>query len=96
VVEAHDGREGVAQARLHVPDVILMDIALPGMDGIAALAEIRRDETLRGIPVFAVTASAMTGDREKILAHGFDGYISKPIEHDLLMKTLREALGEQA
>ena len=96
VVEARDGREGVAQARLHVPDIILMDIALPVMDGISALAEIRRDETLCGIPIFAVTASAMTGDREKILAHGFDGYISKPLEHDLLMETLREALREQA
>jgi signal transduction histidine kinase/CheY-like chemotaxis protein/CHASE3 domain sensor protein len=96
VVEAHDGREGVERARYHNPDVILMDIALPGVDGIAALAEIRRDETLRDTPVFAVTASAMTGDREKILAHGFDGYISKPVQYGLLMGTLRMALGEQA
>jgi signal transduction histidine kinase/CheY-like chemotaxis protein/CHASE3 domain sensor protein len=89
VVEARDGREGLALARRHAPDIILMDIALPELDGIAALAEIRRDETLRDIVVFAVTASAMTGDREKILAHGFDGYISKPIEHGRLMETLR-------
>ena len=94
VVEASDGRGGVEQARSHGPDLILMDIALPDVDGMAALAELRRDETLRDIAVFAVTASAMTGDREKILAHGFDGYISKPIEHDLLTETLREALGE--
>jgi signal transduction histidine kinase/CheY-like chemotaxis protein/CHASE3 domain sensor protein len=92
VIEARDGREGIEQARCHGPDVILMDIALPEIDGIAALAEIRRDEALRDIPVFAVTASAMTGDREKILAHGFDGYISKPIEHALLMEALRGAL----
>jgi signal transduction histidine kinase/DNA-binding response OmpR family regulator/CHASE3 domain sensor protein len=89
VVEARDGREGLALARRHAPDIILMDIALPELDGIAALAEIRREETLRDIIVFAVTASAMTGDREKILAHGFDGYISKPIEHGRLMETLR-------
>jgi CheY-like chemotaxis protein len=92
VVEARDGREGVAQARRHGPDIILMDIALPEVDGIAALAEIRRDEALQDIPVFAVTASAMTGDREKILAHGFDGYISKPIDHEVLMKAVRGAL----
>ena len=95
VVEAHDGREGVEQARHHGPDVILMDIALPEVDGIAALAEIRRDEALRDIPVFAVTASAMTGDREKILAHGFDGYISKPIEYEVLMRAVRGALDTQ-
>jgi CheY-like chemotaxis protein len=94
VVEARDGREGLALARRHAPDIILMDIALPELDGIAALAEIRRDETLRDITVFAVTASAMTGDREKILAYGFDGYISKPIEHELLMETLRGAFEE--
>ena len=91
VVEASDGRAGIEQARRHVPDLILMDIALPDVDGIAALVEIRKDEPLRDIAVFAVTASAMTGDREKILAHG---YISKPIEHDLLTETLREALRE--
>jgi CheY-like chemotaxis protein len=95
VVEAHDGREGVEQARHHGPDIILMDIALPEVDGIAALAEIRRDEALRDIPVFAVTASAMTGDREKILAHGFDGYISKPIEYEVLMRAVRGALDTQ-
>ena len=94
VVEASDGRAGVEQARSHGPDLILMDIALPEVDGIASLAELRRDEALRDIAVFAVTASAMTGDREKVLSHGFDGYISKPIEHDLLAETLREALRE--
>lgn len=70
----------------------LMDIALPELDGIATLAEIRRDETLRHIAVFVVTASAMSGDREKILRCGFDGYIPKPIEHELLLETLRGAM----
>ena len=74
------------------PDLILMDIAMPVMDGVQALAEIRADEALRHIPVIAVTASAMKGDRETILAHGFDGYISKPIDAELLKKTLHEAL----
>jgi CheY-like chemotaxis protein len=92
VIEAQDGRAGVEQARTHQPDLILMDIALPVLDGIKALQEIRQDEILRHIPVIAVTASAMKGDRGTILAHGFDGYISKPIDAELLKKTLREAL----
>jgi signal transduction histidine kinase/DNA-binding response OmpR family regulator len=93
VIEATDGQAGVEQARHHRPDLILMDIGLPVMDGVQALQEIRKDETLRHIPVIAVTATAMKGERETILAHGFDGYISKPIDAELLKKTLREALG---
>jgi signal transduction histidine kinase/CheY-like chemotaxis protein/HAMP domain-containing protein len=92
VIEAQDGRAGVEQARRHQPDIILMDIAMPVLDGIKALREIRKDDHLRHIPVIAVTASAMKGDRGTILAHGFDGYISKPIDAELLKKTLREAL----
>jgi signal transduction histidine kinase/DNA-binding response OmpR family regulator len=92
VVEARDGKAGVEQARTHRPDIILMDIALPVMDGIQALKAIRADEALSHIPVIAATASAMKGDRETILAHGFDGYISKPIDEELLKKILHEAL----
>ena len=94
VVEARDGQQGVEQARRHLPDVILMDIAMPVLDGIQALAALRQEEALRDIPVFATTASAMTGDRASILAHGFDRYISKPIDYDLLMDALRQALGD--
>jgi signal transduction histidine kinase/DNA-binding response OmpR family regulator len=92
LVEATDGQAGVEQARAHQPDLILMDIALPVMDGFAALAALREDEALRQIPVIAVTASAMRGNREEILAHGFDGYISKPVEHEALFKLLGEFL----
>ncbi len=92
VIEAEDGQTAIRQTQLHRPDLILMDIAMPVMDGIAALREIRKDEALRHIPVIAVTASAMVGDRETILAHGFDGYLSKPIDAELLKKTLHEAL----
>jgi CheY-like chemotaxis protein len=67
---------------------------MPKLDGIQALAALRQDEALRDIPVIAVTASAMTGNRESILAHGFDGYLSKPIEHESLMKILRDWLDE--
>jgi len=92
VVEAVDGRTGVKQARVYLPDLILMDISLPVTDGFTALAEIRADEGLCPIPVIALTARAMTGDREEILARGFDGYLSKPIDVDLFHQTIREAL----
>ncbi|MEI6492749.1 MAG: response regulator, partial [Verrucomicrobiota bacterium] len=94
IVEAGDGRAGIELARTHLPDIVLTDIALPGLDGIQALREIRDDEALRHIPVIAVTASAMRGDREEILAHGFDGYLSKPLDHDALINLLREFLDE--
>jgi CheY-like chemotaxis protein len=92
VIEATDGQAGVAQARAHHPDLILMDISMPVLNGIQALAAIRDDDTLRHTPVIALTASAMMGDRETILAHGFDGYLAKPIEAELLVKTVREIL----
>ncbi|MBI5589977.1 MAG: response regulator [Deltaproteobacteria bacterium] len=92
VIEAENGRAGLEQARRQLPDIILMDIAMPVMDGVQAIEEIRKDDTLRDIPVIAVTSSAMTGDRETILAHGFDAYISKPIDEVLLQKTLHKVL----
>ena len=92
IIEAQDGETALKLAKKHCPDIILSDIALSGMDGIAVLAAIRKDDNLRATPVIAVTASAMKGDREAILAHGFDGYISKPIDAELLIKTLREVL----
>lgn len=92
VVEAVDGRTGIEQARAHLPDLILMDISLPVTDGFAALEEIRADATLCPTPVIALTARAMTGDREEILSRGFDGYLSKPIDVDLFHQTIREAL----
>ena len=92
LIEAMDGREGIEQARQHVPDLILSDLSMPVMDGFALLAAIRADEALCDIPVVAVTASAMKGSREEILARGFDGYLSKPVDEELLQKTVREAL----
>jgi len=92
IIEAIDGRGGIEQAKKHRPALILLDISLPVMDGFQVLKELRSEEALRHIPVIALTARAMTGDREGILACGFDGYVSKPIDDKLLEKTIRGLL----
>ena len=79
-------------ARKHEPYLILMDIALPQMDGIEAFRAIREDAKLQHIPVIALTASAMTHDREIILGYGFDAYIAKPIEQKSFFKAINEVL----
>ena len=95
-IEAASGEEGVRLAKARIPDLVLMDIQLPGMDGIAALGELRADVTTRAIPVIAVTASAMTHDRKKIMAAGFDGYQSKPIKVKEFIDAVREMLDQRA
>ncbi|MEI6060611.1 MAG: response regulator, partial [Bacteroidota bacterium] len=92
VIEALDGNTGVALARKHKPNLILMDIALPGIDGIEAFKAIRGNGELQHIPIVALTASAMTSDRETILSYGFDAYIAKPIEQKQFFKTINEVL----
>jgi CheY-like chemotaxis protein len=67
-----------------------MDVQLPGMDGIEALARLREDERTASIPVLALTAQAMSGDRERFLAAGFDGYLSKPVDIAELIRAVRE------
>jgi two-component system cell cycle response regulator DivK len=76
---ASSAEEGVANAVADPPDLILMDIQLPGMDGYAALGELRADDRTAGVPVVALTALAMRADRERIVEAGFDGYLQKPI-----------------
>jgi signal transduction histidine kinase/CheY-like chemotaxis protein/HAMP domain-containing protein len=93
VIQAVDGNSCLEMAKQHLPNLILMDIALPGMDGIEAFKAMRNDGRLQHIPVIALTASAMTNDRETILAYGFDAYIAKPIDVDLFFKTIDEVLG---
>lgn len=80
VVEAVDGPSGLEMAQDLVPPLVLLDIGLPGMDGIEVVTHIKSDEKLREIPVIALTASAMRGDREKFLEAGCDDYLSKPID----------------
>jgi CheY-like chemotaxis protein len=80
VIEARDGVTGLARAVADRPDLIVCDIQLPGLDGYEIARRLRGDADLDLIPLVAVTALAMVGDREKALASGFDGYIAKPIE----------------
>lgn len=82
-LEADTATAGIALAEQHAPDLILMDIQLPDIDGVAALGRLRESVATRSIPVVALTAFAMAADRERLLAAGFDGYLAKPIDiHD--------------
>ena len=91
-VEAETAEEGIRLAQESRPALILMDIQLPGMNGIEALGRLRADPRTKKIPVIAVTASAMTHDRQKIMAAGFDGYQSKPINVKEFVAAVREML----
>jgi two-component system, cell cycle response regulator DivK len=81
VLVAESAEAGIVLARERLPDLVLMDLGLPGMDGWQALTAIRADDRSAGLRVVAFTAHAMVGDRERALAWGFDGYLSKPIEY---------------
>ena len=91
-IESETGEEGVELARSRQPALVLMDIQLPGIDGITALGQLRADAATRAIPVIAVTASAMTHDRQKIMAAGFDGYQTKPIKVKEFLGAVRAML----
>ena len=78
-LEATTGGEAVALAAEHSPDLVLMDIQLPDIDGVEALGRLRADGRMASVPVLALTAQAMEGDRERFLAAGFDSYLSKPV-----------------
>ncbi len=95
IAEATNATEGINKARNLSPDLILLDISLPGMDGYAVFDIIRKDELLRQIPLVALTARAMKGDREELLSYGFDGYISKPIDSKLMEETINLLLDEK-
>jgi two-component system, cell cycle response regulator DivK len=82
VAEYETGFEAFQGFRNTVPDLILLDISLPGMDGVEVLSQLRNDQRLKHIPVIALTAHAVSGDREQYLAAGFDDYIAKPIVDD--------------
>ena len=79
VIEASDGMEALKYAREEHPDLIILDLHMPGLDGFGVIQELRRDETFASTPIMALTASAMQGDRERAMSVGFTGYITKPI-----------------
>ena len=93
VIEAETGEDGVRLAKTRLPRLILMDIQLPGIDGIEALRRLRADETTRDIPIVAVTASALDRDRQKIMAAGFDGYQAKPLNIKAFMAAVEAVFG---
>ena len=92
VIEAVDGQEGVSMAANEKPDLILMDLSLPVMDGWEATRTLKADDDLRSIPVIALTAHAMKGDQEKALAAGCDDYLVKPLDEDALLSKIEQHL----
>jgi CheY-like chemotaxis protein len=93
VVIAVDGAEGIDKARSEMPDLILMDMSLPVMDGWEATRLLKGDQAMRAIPVVALTAHAMSTDREKALEAGCDAYETKPVELPKLLGTIEKLLG---
>ena len=88
VLEAEDAETGIEIARKWMPDLILMDIQLPGMDGLTATRVLKSDDNLKSIPIVAVTSYAMSGDEDKAIAAGCVGYITKPIETREFIKSI--------
>jgi two-component system cell cycle response regulator DivK len=86
ISEAADGQEAVEMALANVPDLVLLDIQMPRLDGYGAVREMRRDERLKSLPIVALTASAMHSDRDLVFEAGFSGYITKPVS----LRVLRE------
>jgi two-component system, cell cycle response regulator DivK len=93
VLEAVNGQEGLDMAREHLPELIFMDIQMPVMSGLAAGEALKADERTRNIKTVALTSFAMKGDRERILASGFDEYMSKPLDTRRLPQLVLEMLG---
>ncbi len=92
IIEAGSGTDAIKSLASERPDIILMDLHLPGMDGITATRIIKSDERNKAIPVLALTASAMRGEEDKILRQGFDGYVAKPIEIKKLLEAVNASL----
>jgi CheY-like chemotaxis protein len=92
VLSAEDGEQGLAVARQHLPDLILMDMSLPVLDGWEASRQLKADETTRGIPIIALTAHAMAGDRDRAIAAGCEDYDTKPIEFPRLLEKIDRIL----
>jgi CheY-like chemotaxis protein len=94
VVMAVDGKQGLDMATSETPELILLDMSLPVMDGWDVARNLKADDTLKTIPVIALTAHAMSGDREKALEAGCDEYDTKPVEFKRLLQKIKDMLGE--
>jgi two-component system, cell cycle response regulator DivK len=89
-LEATTGEEAIELSLSQAPALVLMDVQLPGIDGVEALERLRQNERTASIPVLALTAQAMSGDRERFLEAGFDGYLAKPVDVGALIEAVRE------
>lgn len=96
IIEAADGREALNLMQQQRPDLVLLDVDMPGLDGLAVVKHIREDTSLADLPVVAVTAFAMEGDREKGMAAGFTEYLTKPVRAALLRQQVQQLLGARA
>jgi CheY-like chemotaxis protein len=92
VLKAFSGQEGITSAKKEMPDIILLDIQLPEMDGYTVAKKLREDEQILKTPIIAVTSYAMPGDKEKVLAAGATGYIEKPIDPDTFVSQMTSFL----
>jgi CheY-like chemotaxis protein len=93
IIEATDGQEGLALMQQERPDLVLLDIDMPGLDGLAVVKKVREDTSLAYLPVMAVTAFAMEGDREKGMDAGFTAYLTKPVRAAILREQVQQLLG---
>jgi CheY-like chemotaxis protein len=89
-LEATTGEEAIELSLSQAPALVLMDVQLPGIDGVEALERLRQNERTASIPVLALTAQAMSGDRQRFLEAGFDGYLAKPVDVGALIEAVRE------
>ncbi|MCX7725493.1 MAG: response regulator [Chitinispirillaceae bacterium] len=92
IIEATNGLDGIEKAKRELPDLIILDIQLPEMDGFTVARILKSEELTKGIPIVAVTSYAMVGDRERILAAGCEGYIEKPIQPENFIKMIESFL----
>ena len=95
-ITATDGKQAIMLAKEKEPNLILMDIRLPELDGAAAMKVLKNDPKTKGIPIIAVTAYAMRGDKEKLLHQGFDDFLAKPLDIHILLKRIQFHLHEES
>ena len=95
VLLAMNGRDGVAAARLQKPDLVLLDLTMPEMDGWVAAQKLKTDETTKSIPLYALTAHTLPSERKRALEAGCDGYVSKPIHMAGFLEVIERALGKE-